>query len=175
MAQTWLGWVGPQPGPVDDRGPHPGALLGLLQDAKSLVTAETLDALVVHAVALPAKNRGHAAIAVAGMGPGQVTEPSPQVLFFGPRDRCWPALGGARLADGPTRPTLRDRELVQEHRHRLAAACRAQKFPLATSFSISMSRTWSATMRLSPPFSRSSSFRRLASSAFMPPYWFLQR
>src|ERR1700674_4195943 len=73
-----VGVGGPQAGAVEDRGSHPGALLGLLPDAKSLVTAETLDALVVHAVALPAQDRRHPAIAVAGMGPGQVPEPSPQ-------------------------------------------------------------------------------------------------
>ena len=97
---------GPQPGAVGDRGPDPGALLGLLEDAKSLVTAQALDPLVVHAVALPAQDRRHAAIAVAGVGPGQVSEPGPQVLLFGAGDRGGPALGGAGLADGPTRTTL---------------------------------------------------------------------
>ena len=44
----------------------------------------------------------------------------------------------------------------------------AQKFPLVTSFSISMSRTWSTTMCFSRAFSRSSSFNRLAPSTFVP-------
>ena len=97
---------GPQPGAVGDRDPHPGALLGLLEHAKSLVTAQSLDALVVDAVALPAQDRGHAPIAVAGVGPGQLSESGPEVLLFGARHRGGPALGGSGLADGPTRPTL---------------------------------------------------------------------
>ena len=108
MAQTWFGCGGPEPGAVGHRGPHPRALLGLLEHAKSLVTAQSLDPLVVHAVALPAQDRRHAAIAVAGVGPGQLAEPGAQVLLFDPRDRSRPALGGTGLADGPTRPTLRD-------------------------------------------------------------------
>jgi hypothetical protein len=95
---------GPEPGSLGDRGPDPRALLGLLENAKSLVTAEVLDPLVVHAVALPAQDRRHAAIAIAGVGSGQLTEP--RAHFFGPRRRRGPALGGARLSDGPTRTTI---------------------------------------------------------------------
>jgi hypothetical protein len=61
----------PQHGAVSDRRAHPGALLGLLQHPKSLVTAESLSALVVHAVALPTQNARHPSIPVAGVGPGQ--------------------------------------------------------------------------------------------------------
>ena len=37
------------------------------------------------------------------------------------------------------------------------------------------SSSLSATRRFNAPFSRSSSFKRLASSAFIPPYWARQR
>ena len=40
---------------------------------------------------------------------------------------------------------------------------------------MSMSNAWSATIRFRRWFSFSSSFSRLASSAFMPPYWFFHR
>src|ERR1039458_9837424 len=40
---------------------------------------------------------------------------------------------------------------------------------------MSMSSAWSATIFLSLEFSLSSSFRRFASSPFMPPYWLRQR
>lgn|SRR5271165_949200 len=55
MAQTWLGRVARSLVPEVDEIPHPRALLGLLQDPKPLVTAHSLDAIVVDAVALPAQ------------------------------------------------------------------------------------------------------------------------
>ena len=61
---------------------------------------------MVYAVALPAQDGGHAAIAITGVGPGQVAETSAQVLLLGARPRCGSALGGTGLADGPTRTTL---------------------------------------------------------------------
>jgi len=45
----------------------------------------------------------------------------------------------------------------------------------AISFSATTSSSWSATIRLSVAFSRSSSFSRLASLAFIPPYWLRHR
>src|SRR6266545_2103903 len=50
-----------------------------------------------------------------------------------------------------------------------------QNFFCTTSWSICLSRANSATRRLRRAFSTSSSLRRLASSAFMPPYWLRQR
>ncbi len=48
-------------------------------------------------------------------------------------------------------------------------------FPFAISRSARFSSSWSATIRFSLTFSRSSSFRRLASCAFKPPSWARQR
>jgi hypothetical protein len=59
----------------------------------------------------------------------------------------------------PTRPQDRDRDT------------RSQK-SLSQLLDMSMSSAWSATILLRRWFSFSSSYRRLASSAFMPPYWF---
>ncbi len=44
------------------------------------------------------------------------------------------------------------------------------RIPSATNFNMSMSRAWLATMLYKRAFSFSSSLRRLASLAFMPPY-----
>jgi luciferase family oxidoreductase group 1 len=85
------------------------------------------------------------------------------------------ALRGAVLAGEPARPTLGEAEAVLQHADRLAPPGRAQKFPLAISFSARFSSSLSATRRFSWPFSRSSSFRRLTSAAFIPPYWLRQR
>src|ERR1019366_10812334 len=57
----------------------------------------------------------------------------------------------------------------------LPPARRAHHFPVATSSSISICSSRSATIRFSRWFSPRSGFSSLASSAFMPPYWFRQR
>ena len=76
-------------------------------------------------------------------------------------DRTRSALCGPVLAGDPARPTLGEAEAVTQHAHRLAPAGRAQKFPLAISFSARFSSSLSATKRFSWPFSRSSSLRPL--------------
>ncbi len=52
---------------------------------------------------------------------------------------------------------------------------RAYQFPSATYLSIWISKDWSATKRLRRLFSPSSSFSRLASADFIPPYCISQR
>src|SRR5919106_2208075 len=105
---------------------------------------------------------------------GELSQAFAQRFIAGPaHDRT--TLGGAMLADDPASPPFRHLEAVLEHHDRVAPARRAQKFPLATSFSASISSSLSATMRLSRVFSFFSSFSRLASSALSPPNWFLHR
>ena len=111
--------------------------MACLQHAKSLVTAQALDALVVDAEALlRQQDRRHAAIAIAGVVPGPARAAGPGgAPLRRPGTGGGPALGGTGLADGPARPTLGEPESLHEHHlHRPAAACRAQKFPSATSF-----------------------------------------
>src|SRR5213078_2929244 len=85
------------------------------------------------------------------------------------------ALRGAMLPHDPARPALADIQTVAQHRNRLTPAGWAHQFPLATSFSACFSSAWSATIAFKRAFSRSSSLSRLASSAFIPPYWLRQR
>src|SRR5439155_1255046 len=70
---------------------------------------------------------------------------------------------------------LADIQTVAQHRDRLAPAGWAHQFPFATSLSACFSSAWSATIAFKRAFSRSSSLSRLASSAFIPPYWLRQR
>jgi hypothetical protein len=59
--------------------------------------------------------------------------------------------------------------------HGRPPSCRAQNSPLAISFNAAFSNSASASSRLSVEFSFSSSFNRLASSAFNPPNWLRHR
>src|SRR5215210_4574739 len=115
-----------------------------------------------------------AAVAPPPALPGELPQRGAQRLIVERDDRL-AALGGAVLADEPARPALADAQAVAEHRDRLAPTGRAHQFPRETSLSASMFNAWSATIRFRRWFSRSSSLRRLASSAFIPPNWLRQR
>src|SRR5205085_10573780 len=72
-------------------------------------------------------------------------------------------------------PALGDAEALLEAAHSLPPLQGGHHFFWAISWSICLSRASSATRRLRRTFSASSSLRRLASSALMPPYWLRQR
>jgi hypothetical protein len=71
-------------------------------------------------------------------------------------------LGGTRLTQYPTRPSLRHSKLLTHMSDRPAEFSRAQKFPRTASLRMSLSNDRSATSFLSRPFSFSSSLSRLA-------------
>ncbi len=79
-------------------------------------------------------------------------------------------LGGAVLTHQPACPALADAETVTKHRDRLTPADRAYQFPREISFNARFSSSLSATICFNVTFSRSSSFNRFASCAFIPPY-----
>src|SRR5690606_38161633 len=155
--------------------PAVGLLALPVGDLQSLGPPEALDPLVVHD---PARLAGGLRSttppppgAVLGEGP---EEPAQFGLLVG--DHRWiEALGGSVLADHPARPALRDPEPPAQHLHSCASPVRGQKFPSASSLSIALSSSASARSFFRRAFSPSSSFRRLASLAFMPPYWATQR
>ena len=91
----------------------------------------------------------------------------PQLLVRTYQQRT--ALGGAVLAGDPAGAALGDPEAGLQVPDGPAAALRGQKFPSASSLSMSMSRAWLATSFLSRAFSASSSRSRLASLADIPP------
>ncbi len=140
---------------------------------QALLAPQALNALAVDLPAVPAELVMRAPVAPARPLPRDPAQLGAQRAVVAARGLM--ALGRAVLAGDPARPALADAEAVAEHRDRLAPAGRAQKFPPAISFNPSMSSAWPATIRFKRWFSRSSSFRRLASSAFIPPYWLRQR
>ncbi len=74
------------------------------------------------------------------------------------------ALGGTVLTKDGTGPSLGGPEALLAAVDGPPPALGAHQFPLDTSFSMSMSRAWSATIFLSLLFSFSRAFRRATSS-----------
>jgi len=105
-----------------------------------------------------------------GMTRGERAQEGTQFLFVGRGTRRIQSLRGTTLTNDDAGSALRHPELLFECNDHSTAAVRGQNFPSATNFNMSMSRAWFATMRFNWVFSFSSSFSRLASLAFMPPY-----
>ena len=78
-------------------------------------------------------------------------------------------VGGAVLPGEPADAALGDPEPVLQVPDGPAATVRGQKFPAASSLSMSMSNAWSATIFFNRWFCFSSPRSRFASSAFIPP------
>lgn len=148
------------------------ALVGHLQ---ALVAPQPADPLVVDLPAAPAGVLGGASPSPAWSPPGEVPQELTQALLVVNNDGRVQALGGAVLSDHPTRSTLGDPEPFPQHLDGAAATGRGQKFPSASSLSIDLSSSASASSFFSRAFSPSSSRSRFASLAFMPPYWASQR
>jgi hypothetical protein len=110
-----------------------------------------------------------APIAPAGMGSAEGTKLLAERSIPVRRDRLV-ALGGAVLPDQLARPPLGDTEHPLKVLDGAAPAGRAHQFPRPSSFSAWICSSLSATIRFNRAFSPSSSFKRLTSSAFSPPY-----
>ncbi len=140
--------------------PHPQAFL----------PPQPLQPLPIHLPTLTAQQRMGEPIAEPRPVPRDLAQPPSQLLLRRQHRTCWPPLGASALPNRPTRPALRDSQSLADMANGVSSAGRAQYFPRATSFSISMSSAWSATIRLSLLLSSLSRRSSLASSAFMPPY-----
>ena len=164
----------------DGQQPWPECLLGAVVEGFSLVaqpllTPEPLHPLAVHhAPALLAQGRPGPAVPPAGVATREGVQLRPERLVAAAARRE-AALPGAMPAGDPACPPFRQSEAVLQHADRLTPARRAGQFPRAISLSASISSSLPATIRFSRAFSRSSSRSRLASSAFIPPYWLRQR
>src|SRR5437868_6262068 len=126
--------------------------------------------LAIHLPVLGSQERRDPAIAVPRMMPHQLQHPFHQRSIPVRIAREIP-LCRTRLSEHLARPTLR--HLLQGRLrllHRLPAARRAYHFPLIASSRICLSSVRSATAFFSRRFSISSSFKCLASLAFIPPY-----
>ena len=147
---------------------------GLRRQPQPLVTPQPLHPLAVARPALPSQQRMDAPVAVARMTPREQLQPLPQQRLL--RHQPAPvALRGAMLARQPARPALGDPETIAQRHHRSAPPLRAQKFPRATSLSMSISSACSPTIRFNRAFSFSSAFSRTTSSGRIARYWLRQR
>ena len=119
---------------------------------------------------LPAQERVRRLSTPPRVRAGDLPQPAAHLLV-GLRSRAWrEPLGRAVLTGHPAGPTLRDPETIDEHNHRSSASLRGQKFPSASSLSMALSSSASASNFFNRAFSISSSRSRFASLAFMPPY-----
>jgi hypothetical protein len=106
-----------------------------------------------------------------GLVPGDVSQPCPQELFGICGRRGWASLTRTVLTQHLAGEAFGDPVSFHRRGHCSAATVRGQKFPSAASFKIDFATSASARRRFRRAFSTSSSFSRLASGAFMPPYW----
>src|SRR5512133_3760838 len=102
------------------------------------------------------------------MGPGQLAQPVTQPHLVVRPHWSRATLGGAVLAGDAAGAALGDPEAGLQVPHGPAAALRDQKFPSASSLSMSMSNAWLATSRLSRAFSASSSLEPLGLTRLHP-------
>src|SRR5690606_21649079 len=142
---------------------------------QSFLAPEALDPLVVHVSAFPAGLLGRAPPSPPGPLCREGPQERAQLDLVVARGGWLEALGRSVLTNHPARVTLGDPEPLAQHLHCCTTTVRGQKFPSASSLSIDLSSSASARSFFRRAFSPSSSFRRLASLAFMPPYWATQR
>lgn len=142
--------------------------LALWRHPVALKAPQPLDPLAVHDPPLLAQERPDPPVPIAWMAFGELVDPSdePQLELAGLN---LISLRGAVLTDQLARPALRDREAVQQMRHRRPSPGRAHHFERCRSFSIEISSACSATIFFSRPFSCSRAFSRCASSSFNAP------
>lgn len=149
----------PQPdaGSVAQPKPPPLRLPG--RYLQPLAPPKALDPLVVDLPAGLPKQGGDPAIAVSAILTGQLdhVRDQPGLVITSTRDTT---LRGAVLAEHPAGPALRYPETPADMIDATAAARGAQKFPLAASDNICLSRVRSEIARRSRSFSFSSSFSR---------------
>src|SRR3954470_24362691 len=168
-----IGTLGPQPAARNGRLAQALAFAAPRWDSEAFLAPQPLHALAVDRV--PELTQAHVRAAVPPPRPldrDLAQQPTQHDVLVGHLGLV--ALRGAMLSHDSARPALADTEAVLQHQDRAAPAGWAHQFPRAISFSACVSSAWSATIRFNRAFSRSSSLRRLASSAFIPPYWLRQ-
>src|SRR5262245_61465329 len=147
---------------------------GFLRHFQPLPAPQPIHALAIHRPALTPQQRPDPPIAITRMLTHQrqhpFHQPTLRILDAGPI-----TLRLSRLTQHPARPSLAHPEAPPHANDRLLPACRTRQFPSRASLSMALSNPASASSFFRRLFSSSSSLSRLASSAFMPPYWFRQR
>ena len=130
-----------------------GACVGADRAAQTLVAPQPLDALVVDAVhAWLSRRSSRYAIRHPHRGCFRAIRRSSarSLVSSSGRGRAGQPLGRAVRADDPAGPTFGDPEPSLQMRHGPAATVRGQKFPSASSLSMSMSSAWFGDQLLQP-------------------------
>ncbi len=138
-------------------------------DFEPFSTPQAINALGIHLPAGRLQHPADTAIPETGMLAYQFQNLLQQSGFIISRSRLV-ALTGTGLIQHPAGFAFGNVERLLQMLDGLAFARRAYQFPSAISLSIALSSSASASSFLSRVFSCSSSFSRLASSAFIPPY-----
>lgn len=149
--------------------PQPTAFRLPVRHFQPLPSPDTLNPFDVHNPASLMQHRRYAAIAIAAVLEGKRRDVGNQrcLVIRGLGDL---ALCGTMLTENPACPSLGHFQFIDDMIHASATTGGAQKFPLAASARIILSKVRSETARRSRAFSASSSFRRFTWSPFKPPY-----
>ena len=140
----------------------------LLGHFETFLAPQPMHPLLVDRPTFAPQKRPHPPVAVAGVLPREGDHPLEQ----SPIPIGLPTLvtlAGAGLSDHPECPTLGDPKVPTHMLDGGPPPGRAQKLPRLTSFRMSISTAWSATIFLRRAFSTSSSLRRVIALAFIPP------
>ena len=108
-------------------------------DLQAFLAPDPSHPLAVDSPALPEKDRVLLTVAEARVPPGQLVQAASEMFLVGD-DRWGPTLGGAVLAEDGAGPSLGGPEALLAAVDGPPATFGAHQFPLATSFSMSMSR-----------------------------------
>ena len=140
-----------------------------LRDLEPFSSPDPLNPLVVNTPAPVSKQSGDPAVAVSSETTRKIDDLPGKRLFITGRFPPAP-LRRSRLVKHPTCSALSYLQAGSNMTDAFAATGRAQKFPSAASFRISLSSVNSATARLSLAFSFSSRFSFFAWSRLKPRY-----
>ncbi len=141
----------------------------LLGHLETFLPPQPMHPLLVDRPTFTPQERPHPPVAIAGVLPRESDHPlgQPTVPL---RLAARVALARPGLAYHLARPTLGDPQPLPNVLDGGPPPGRAQKFPLLTSFRMSMSNSFSASSFLRRVFSFCSSLRRFASLVLIPPY-----
>ena len=148
--------------------PQASPLLLFRWDLEPFALPDPFDTLVVHVPTRVAQKAGDNPISVAPVLTSQDDDVLGQLLFAGSALRNL-ALRGSVLTKNAAGPALRYAQALPHLVNALATTRRAQKFPLAASARMSLSKVRSDTARRSRWFSFSSSFSRASWDRCIPP------
>src|SRR5918995_7220395 len=126
------------------RRPDPLAL-ARRRPPQALVPPQAPRALAVDGVTFPAQDRVRRLPAPPRMLTGDLPQPATQLVLLGRAGPGREPLGRAVLADNPAGTTFGDPEAIDEHDDCSPATLRGQKFPSASSLSIDLSSSTSAS------------------------------